>query len=72
MSRLVSGRMDRDRHPTGRSGALRVNADDLVRVAIAAPSDLACAHIEALLATSKDVCVVVPPLQLRSRIFSAG
>jgi DNA-binding NarL/FixJ family response regulator len=37
---------------------LHVNADDLVRVAIAAPSDLACAHIEALLATSKDVCVV--------------
>jgi DNA-binding NarL/FixJ family response regulator len=35
-----------------------VSADDLIRVAIAAPSELACAQIEALLAASTDMCVV--------------
>jgi DNA-binding NarL/FixJ family response regulator len=35
-----------------------VNADDVVRVAIAAPSEVACARIEALLAASMEVCVV--------------
>jgi DNA-binding NarL/FixJ family response regulator len=35
-----------------------VNADDVVRVAIAAPNEVACARIEALLAASMEVCVV--------------
>jgi NarL family two-component system response regulator YdfI len=35
-----------------------VTGDHVVRVAIAAPSDIACARIEALLATEAGVCVV--------------
>ena len=56
-SRLASVHTHRDSAPLVDRPHPVVNADDLIRVAIAAPSDFACAQIEALLSGSTDISV---------------